>query len=96
MVTWDRDEEDIEDDEYHSSSQIVTDPVNIIYYNILRVTGRSEGTYSCHVYYDTDVFTSKIIEVEGMTITFVFKKFIFLLMYVCSWYSCNQFSSGTK
>ena len=96
MVKWERDDNDIEDDDYHSSSQIVTDPVNIIYHNVLRVTGRSGGEYECHVYYETDGFITKIIEVEGMTITFVFKKFIFMLMYVCSWHSSNQSSSGTK
>ena len=63
-VEWERDGVAIVDDANHSSSQIVVDAVDAEYDNVLVVTGRNGGEYSCTVSHArTSIIGS--IQVEG-------------------------------
>lgn len=63
-VEWERDGVMIQDDNNHSSSQIVVDPLSVVYHNVLVVTGRNGGEYMCTVINDKTSL-SGIINVEG-------------------------------
>ena len=67
-VLWEREGEDIVDDANHSSSQIVVDAVEAIYHNILVVTGRYGGDYTCTVSHSRTSFSDSII-IEGKVIS---------------------------
>ena len=64
-VLWEREGETIEDDASHSSSQIVVNAVDAIYHNVLVVTGRNGGQYTCTVSNARTSF-GKSIAVEGI------------------------------
>ena len=63
-VAWEREGEVVVDDADHSSSQIVIDPSDAVYHNVLVVSGRYGGEYTCTV---SNVKTSfsTTIDIEG-------------------------------
>ena len=67
-VTWERDGVAIGDDASHSSSQIVVDAVDAEYDNVLVVTGRNGGDYTCTVSHARTSIVGSI-QVEGKDIT---------------------------
>ena len=67
-VQWEREGDDIVDDANHSFSQIVVDAVEAIYHNILVVTGRYDGEYTCMVSHSRTSFSDSII-IEGKVIS---------------------------
>ena len=48
-VTWTRDGAAVSYDATHVLTQIVTDQFNLVYSNVLTVTGREPGSYTCSV-----------------------------------------------
>ena len=64
-VVWRREGAEIEDDSSHSSSQIVVDTVDAVYHNILVVTGRNGGEYTCTVSHARTTIIGSI-QVEGI------------------------------
>ena len=54
-VTWTRDGNNVSYDPTHELTQTVTDQTNIIYSNVLTVTGRESGNYQCSVTNDRTV-----------------------------------------
>ena len=49
MVEWERDGVIVQDDSNHSTSQIVLNAAPAVYHNVLVVTGREGGEYTCTV-----------------------------------------------
>ena len=48
-VTWTRDGNNVSYDATHELTQTVTDQLNIVYSNVLTVTGSESGIYTCSV-----------------------------------------------
>ena len=63
-VEWERDDVTIEDDNNHSTSQMVLNAESALYHNVLVVTGREGGEYTCTVK-NAKTQLSTIIDVEG-------------------------------
>ena len=69
-VTWARDGTAVYYDESHMLTQTVTDQFNIAYSNVLTVTGREPGNYTCSVANERGNASSQILTVEGKNCVF--------------------------
>ena len=69
-VTWTRDGAAVSYDDSHMLTQTVTDQFNITYSNVLTVTGREPGNYTCSVANERGNASSQILTVEGKNCVF--------------------------
>ena len=80
-VTWTRDGATVSCDANHVLTQTVTDQLNIVYTNVLTVTGREPGSYQCSVTNDrtaqpataTLTVTGEALCMERLVILIMFK-----------------------
>ena len=80
-VTWTRDIAAVSYDANHVLTQTVTDQLNIVYNNVLTVTGREPGSYQCSVTNDrtaqpataTLTVTGEALCTERLVILIMFK-----------------------
>ena len=64
-VTWTRDGNNVSYDATHELTQTVTDQANIVYSNVLTVTGSESGIYTCSV---TNARTASPLESAPLTV----------------------------
>ena len=64
-VTWTRDGNNVPYDATHILTQTVTDQLNIVYSNVLTVTGSESGIYTCSV---TNVRTASPLQSAPLTV----------------------------